>query len=252
MSMMIKDEIATIAKRDRLHTTVAAALEANILSGHLKIGDKLDSESAIAKEFGVSTRAVREAIHTLETKGLVLRRHGERTTVVRDDVNEFLDTLAVTVRQRLASEPEYLKQLMVARRMVETEILGILCSAAQPIAPTVTENLDRMRKARDELDFSGFVDADAAFHLALVHSAGNRVLSIIYDNFASLISEVIQVTSRVPTKSLNEAYDEHAAIYAMIRDRNETGAKALVRAQIDNSANYLRIAIEKATKGGNP
>jgi GntR family transcriptional regulator, transcriptional repressor for pyruvate dehydrogenase complex len=245
---MIKSEPVTIARRDRLHTTVAAALEANILNGDLKIGDKLESESAIAKEFGVSTRAVREAIQTLETKGLVMRRHGERTTVVRKDVNEFLDTLAVTVRQRLASEPEYLQQLMVARRMIETEILEILCARDAPIAQAVKDNLDRMRVARDETDFSGFVEADAAFHLALVHSSGNRILSIIYDNFASLIGEVIQVTSRVPTKSLAEAYDEHAAIYAMIRDRDEAGAKALVRAQIDNSANYLRIAIEKATK----
>ncbi|MGV8935875.1 MAG: FadR/GntR family transcriptional regulator [Allorhizobium sp.] len=249
---MSRPEPATPARRDRLHTAVSAALESSILNGALKIGDKLDSESAIAKEFGVSTRAVREAIQTLETKGLVLRRHGERTTVVREDVNEFLDTLAVTVRQRLATEPEYLQQLMVARRMVETEILEILCARATPIAPDVTENLERMRKARDEMDFSGFVDADAAFHLALVHSAGNRILSIIYDNFANLISEVIQVTSRVPSKSLDEAYDEHAAIYATIRDRDEIGAKALVRAQIDNSANYLRIAIEKATKGGKP
>lgn len=246
---MIKADTVQAAKRDRLHTTVAAAIEASILNGDLKIGDKLESESTIAREFGVSTRAVREAIHTLETKGLVMRRHGERTTVVREDVNEFLDTLAVTVRQRLASEPEYLKQLMVARRMVETEVIEILCSRETPVADTVTDHLERMRKARDEMDFSGFVDADAAFHLALVHSAGNRILSIIYDNFASLINEVIQVTSRVPTKSLVEAYDEHAEIYSMIRNRDEAGAKALIRAQIDNSANYLRIAIEKATKG---
>ncbi|WP_105435499.1 FadR/GntR family transcriptional regulator [Neorhizobium tomejilense] len=247
---MMTAETSTVPKRDRLHIMVASALEASILSGELKIGDKLDSESAIAKEFGVSTRAVREAIHTLETKGLLLRRHGERTTVVRGDVNEFLDTLAVTVRQRLAAEPEYLQQLMVARRMIETEILEIVCASDAPIAPAVKDNLDRMRRARDETDFSGFVEADAAFHLAIVHSAGNRILSIIYDNFASLISEVIQVTSRVPTKSLDEAYDEHAAIYQMISDHNEIGAKALVRAQIDNSANYLRIAIEKASKGG--
>jgi GntR family transcriptional regulator, transcriptional repressor for pyruvate dehydrogenase complex len=244
----VNAEQVQVAKRDRLHVTVASALENKILNGVLKVGDKLESESAIAREFGVSTRAVREAIQTLETKGLLMRRHGERTTVVRKDVNEFLDTLAVTVRQRLASEPEYLQQLMVARRMVETEILEILCTSPAPIAIDVSRHLEGMRIARDMRNFSGFVDADAAFHLALVHSAGNRILSIIYDNFASLISEVIQVTSRVPTKSLEEAYDEHEAIYQMIRDRNEAGAKALVRAQIDNSANYLRIAIEKAKR----
>ncbi|WP_134680414.1 FadR/GntR family transcriptional regulator [Paracoccus ravus] len=235
-----------IAQRDRLHATVSAAIEARILGGELKIGDKLDSESAIAREFGVSTRAVREAIQTLETKGLVQRRHGDRTTVVREDVGEFLGTLAVTVRQRLSSDPAYLEELMAARRMIESEVLDILCAGSDPIAPAVTEALERMRQARDRGDFPAFVDADAGFHLALVHSARNRILSIIYDNFAALIGEVIQLTSRVPTKSLAAAYDEHAEIYDCLRKGDEVGAKALMRAQIDNSARYLRIAIDKA------
>ncbi|MDS9469748.1 FadR/GntR family transcriptional regulator [Paracoccus sp. MBLB3053] len=233
-------------QRDRLHATVSAALESRILGGELKIGDKLDSESAIAKEFGVSTRAVREAIQTLETKGLVQRRHGDRTTVVREDVGEFLGTLAVSIRQQLFSDPAYLEELMAARRMIETEVLEILCATPGPVAAAVTDALDRMRLARDAGDFSAFVDADAAFHLALVHSARNRILSIVYDNFANLIGEVIQLTSRVPTKSLEAAYDEHAEIYECLRSGDEIGAKSLMRAQIDNSARYLRIAIDKA------
>ena len=237
---------AQSAPRDRLHATVSAALEARILGGDLKIGDKLESESAIAKEFGVSTRAVREAIQTLETKGLVMRRHGDRTTVVREDVGEFLDTLAITVRQRLSTNPTYLEELMAARRMIETEVLELLCARADPVAAPVTQALDQMRLARDAGDFAGFVDADAAFHLALVHSAQNSIISIIYDNFANLINEVIQLTSRVPTKSLEAAYDEHAEIYERIRLGDETAAKALMRKQIDNSAAYLRVVIEKA------
>lgn len=234
----------TAATRDKRHLSVSTAIEGRILSGALKIGDKLPSESAIAHEFCVSTRTVREALQTLETKGLILRRHGERTTVVREDVGEFLGTLAVTVRQRFASDPDYFEQLMTARRMIETEVLGIVINRRAPMPEEVTGALDEMRSARDRGDFAGFVDADAAFHLALVHSAQNSILSLIYDNFAALINEVIQVTSRVPTKSLEAAYAEHEEIYTMIRDHQEEGAKELMRAQIDNSANYLRLAIE--------
>lgn len=244
---MIKAQANGAPTRDRLHAVVSARIEQRILGGDLKVGDKLDSESAIAEEFGVSTRSVREAIQTLETKGLVQRRHGGRTTVVREDVAEFIGSLAVTVRQQLADEPETLEQLMQARRMIETEVTGLLIQRAAPMADAVTEALEAMRTARDRGDFSGFVDADAAFHLALVHSSGNRILAIMYDNFATLINEMIQLTSRVPTKSLDEAYAEHAEIYARIRDRDETGANALLRAQIDRSADYLRIAIQNAT-----
>jgi len=238
--------------RLRAYSIVSSAIEAQILGGSLRIGDKLPSEGEIAREFGVSTRTVREAIQVLETKGLVQRRHGERTTVVREDVNEFLGTLAITVRQKFSSDPAYLLQLMEARRMIETEVIGLLCASPDPIHPDVTQAMQEMQRARDANDFVGFVNADANFHLALVHSSGNRVLAVIYDNLFGLINEVIQVSSRVPSKSLAAACQEHEAIYLLVRDRNAEGAKALLRGQIDNSAHYLRIALENAAPRVNP
>ena len=89
---------------------------------------------------------------------------------------------------------------------------------------------------------------DAAFHLALVHSAGNKIISLFYDNLYSLITDVIALSSRVPSKSLGDAYAEHEDIYTRIRNRDEAGAKALLRAQIDNSAAYLRVTIDNANR----
>lgn len=232
--------------RDKLHSFVASDFEARILSGELKIGDRLPSEGDIARDYVVSTRSVREALQILETKGLVRRRHGERAIVVRDDVGGFLGTLALTVRQLFSNDPMYLIQLMVVRRMIETEVVGLLTAETGTMNVEVEQALEAMRLARDNGDFTGFTKADAAFHLALVHSTRNDILSVLYDNLYGLITEVIQVSSRVPTKSLDTAYAEHADIYAKIKDRDEAGAKALMRAQIDNSAAYLRVAIEHA------
>lgn len=237
--------------RERLHITVQSSLEDRILNGDLRVGDKLASESQIARDFGVSTRSVREAIQALETKGLVQRRHGGNTTVVRRDVNEFIGSLAVTVRQQLASEPDYLRQLMEARRMIETEVIDLLVASDTPIDDAVQAALEGMRAARDNGDFDGFVNADAAFHLALVRCSKNRILAIMYENFANLINDMIQVSSRVPTKSLDEAYTEHEEIFNRIRDRNGRGAKDLMREQIARSAAYLRIAIKKEMEESN-
>ena len=230
----------------RLHSAVSSILEGRILNGELKVGERLESESAIAREFGVSTRAVREAIQELEVKGLVQRRHGERTEIVRDDVNSYLDTLAVSVRQRFYTDADYLLQLMAVRRMIESEALEILIDEKTPDLQDVTAALEGMRAARDSEDFSAFVDSDASFHLALVHATGNQILIRIYDNFSSLINDVIHVTSRVPIKSLSDAYLEHEAIYSLICNLDKAGAKAHLRLQIDESAEYLRHAIEKS------
>lgn len=56
---------------------------------------------------------------------------------------------------------------------------------------------------------------------------------------------MIRVSSRVPTKSLAEAYTEHEEIFMHIRARNGSGATELMRAQIARSTEYLRIAIQK-------
>lgn len=241
-----EEMVQTPLKRGRLHSVVSSALESRILNGELKIGDRLGSESAIAKEFGVSTRAVREAVQELEVKGLVQRRHGERTEIVRDDVNNYLETLAVTVRQQFYSDSNYLLQLMAVRRMIESETLEILNGMEKPDFSKVEDALKAMKTARDDEDFPAFVNADVAFHLALVHATENQILMRIYDNFSGLINDVIHVTSRVPIKSLSTAYQEHAEIFESIRNRETAAAVLRVRTQIDTSANYLRQAIEKS------
>lgn len=234
--------------RDKLHSSVASAFEAQILSGGLPIGERLPSEGEIARDFGVSTRSVREAMQILETKGLIRRRHGERSTVIRGDVSEFLGTLATTVRQLFSADPAYLMQLMVVRRMIETEVISLLAGRENPVDAGVETALESMRRARDESDFTGFTEADAEFHFALVRSAGNEILTVFYDNLYGLIAEVIRVTSRVPSKSLEAAFVEHSNICEAIRQRNESGAKLLMKAHIDNSADYLRLAIENVNR----
>jgi GntR family transcriptional regulator, transcriptional repressor for pyruvate dehydrogenase complex len=223
-------------------------LEARILSGELPVGERLASEGEIARQYGISTRSVREAMQVLETKGLVRRRHGGLAVVVRDDVSKFLDTLASTVRQLIANDPDYLIELMVVRRMIETEVVGILTLPGHDMSVEVNAALVAMRAARDDRNFAGFTEADAAFHRALVRSADNQILTVFYDNLYGLIVDVIRLTSRVPSKPLDAAYAEHEAIYDRISRQDDVGAKALMRAQIDNSAAYLRVAIQNANR----
>jgi len=231
--------------RDRLHAVVASAFEERILSGALAVGDKLPSESEIARDFGISTRSVREAMQILETKGLVRRKHGERTTVARDDVDEFLGTLATSVRQLLSNDSNYMTELMVVRRMIETDVLDLLADKPDVDLSKVEAALTEMEAAGESKDFARFTAADAAFHRALVDSADNTILSVFYDNVFALVTEVIRVTSSVPTKSYAAALAEHAEIYNKIREGNLTDAKSLMREHIESSADYLRIAIEK-------
>lgn len=244
----LDNEIATARRgleRDKLHVSVVQALEAQILSGVLKVGERLPSEAEIARVHKVSTRSVREALQILETKGLVRRRHGERAMVVRDDLGEFLGSLALTVKQLFADRPAYLVQLMDVRRIIESEVVLRLAREGR-VVPDAAAALERMRTAAERQDQQAFTDGDARFHLALVKAAGNEILDVLYDNLFSIIVDIIRVSSRVPRKSLAEGYAEHEEIYRLIRARDGVGAVAAIRGQIDHSSDYLRVVLDTA------
>lgn len=61
---------------------VAAAIEEKILQRKLRLGDRLPSESELARQFGVNRSTVREAVRRLESAGLVGRTPGSKRLCV--------------------------------------------------------------------------------------------------------------------------------------------------------------------------
>ena len=66
-----------------------------IAENQLRRNDQLPSEATIAKTLGVSRNTLREAYISLESEGVIIRRHGIGTfiansSVIRDSLNEFL------------------------------------------------------------------------------------------------------------------------------------------------------------------
>ena len=57
---------------------VAAAIGARVLSRALRDGERLPSETELARQFGVNRSTVREALRELESRGLVQRRPGSK------------------------------------------------------------------------------------------------------------------------------------------------------------------------------
>lgn len=64
-----------------LYQDVLGFLQEDIKSGRYAPGEKLPSESQLAREFSVSRVTLREALRVLEDDGLIFRRHGSGTFV---------------------------------------------------------------------------------------------------------------------------------------------------------------------------
>src|SRR5215813_12801376 len=63
------------------YAMVADAIERKILSGSLRPGDPIGTESELVRQFGVNRSTVREGIRLLEQSGLVARESSRRLAV---------------------------------------------------------------------------------------------------------------------------------------------------------------------------
>lgn len=71
-----------------IYKSIADRLRIQLNSADYNIGSPLPSEVRLAEEFGVSRMTIRKAIDLLVNSGLVVRRHGSGTYVVKKDVHQ--------------------------------------------------------------------------------------------------------------------------------------------------------------------
>jgi GntR family transcriptional regulator len=76
-----------------LYRQLAQHIEAEVRSGKLKHGDRLESESLLSERFAVSRITVRQAIEDLARKQIVVRKQGKGTFVTQPTVKHDLRRL---------------------------------------------------------------------------------------------------------------------------------------------------------------
>jgi len=76
-------DLARSVPRAPLATQAATTIRRAVLDGHWRVGERLPSEPQLALELGISRATLREALRMLVSDGLLDRRHGVGTFVVR-------------------------------------------------------------------------------------------------------------------------------------------------------------------------
>ncbi|WMN18596.1 GntR family transcriptional regulator [Pseudomonas piscis] len=163
-------------RQRRLSDDIVERLEAMILEGTLKAGERLPAERALAEQFGVSRPSLREAIQKLTAKGLLMSRQGGGNYVVEALGSTFSDPLL----HLLENNPEAQRDLLEFRHTLEAS-----CAYYAALRATSVDR-ERLTQAFEELqdcyahanDDSRSQEgaADARFHLAIAEASHNAVL----------------------------------------------------------------------------
>ncbi|QUX28074.1 GntR family transcriptional regulator [Nocardiopsis akebiae] len=203
------------------------SLRARIVNGEIAAGEKL-TEHRIASEYDVARPTAKACLERLTALGL-LRRSAHKTAVVPD------------------FHADEIRDLFFSRGTVESAAVTVL--AAEGAVPReATEAQALIEAAARDGDFERQVEADIAFHTALVSGAGSERLSRMHE---LIMGEVHLTMGRFQahrsTQGSTVAH-EHATILEGIRAQDPEAARLRLAEHLDHARGRLLALLEAGTR----
>lgn len=193
---------------------IADSIREQISAGELHAGDELSSEGELAERFGVSQRAIRDALRTLNSEGIISTRQGKRA-VVRD-----FKPIAIGnyMRFLLDADASAIDDLMDFRALLEGRAARLSAERATP--PQVATMRSAMREiAQSGDDLSTRVPADLNLHNLIARASGNRfihgMLTALTDTLADERRRGAEITQAAGVGHL-ETDAQHSALVEAI------------------------------------
>lgn len=198
----------------------------------------LPGEAALLEEFGVSRSVLRDAIKSLESKGMLEARQRRGTFVTSRPQWNMLDAEVLGWIAESGADPDFLIRLTELRMIVEP---GACSLAARNVDDDGMQRVEasyaRMVASVD--DQAGWVAADRDFHLALLMATKNEYLGSIGTAISAALTVSLLKTN--PAKHSNRAsLPAHERIVVALRKRNSAAAARESLTQLEEAMLRLR------------
>ncbi len=252
--MNMQTQAAAAAPRhlvsDRLSDRLAALLAKQIERGELNSGDRLPTEPQLAQAHGVSRTVVREAVHQLRSRGLLVSRQGSGVFVAPPAPHRPL-AFDPSVLESLAA----VVQIVEVRRAIEGEIAALAAQRATRSA------IAALRRSLAHLDASvkagsDGVAEDLAFHRAIAEATGNPHFSMLLGYLEQYLREAMRVTRGNEARHhefMDAVRAEHHAIVEAIAAHDEAAARKAATEHMRHAARRLEaggVIAARAAHGG--
>lgn len=240
----MKGNLAAPPATARPREHVVRSLAEIILAGDLQPGDRLPSEAELGLQLSVSRTALREAIRTLAGKGLVESRTRAGTVVMPTTAWNHLDPELLAWRETLPPDYAFVRALIEAREVIEPAAAAFAAqrATARDLA-AIEAAFDAMKSAAGDDVLDAGVEADTAFHRAILAASQNAV----FMNFGSVIGAALRNSFRLTTSASDNyalTLAKHGDVLEAIRMREEDRARALMTELIAIAGRDLAALIE--------
>ena len=229
---------------EKLSQSVVRQIELLILRGILRAGERLPPERELSERLGVSRPSLREAIATLQDKGLLVSRAGAGIYVA-----EVLGSAFSPALTRLFSDHDEAKFDYIAFRR-DVECIAVTRAArvgSDTDLQLVDTILGKMEQAHQRQSPEDEARLDAEFHMAIIEASHNVVMLHMMRSMFQLLREGVfynrQVMFCQKTRRMT-LLDQHRAINSALQQRDPDAARAAMLAHLG----FLETALSDQQK----
>jgi DNA-binding FadR family transcriptional regulator len=184
------------------------------------------TEAELAKQHGVSRSVTREAVKMLTAKGLLSSRPKQGTIVQPTSSWNLFDTDVLRWLLERTFSVDLLRQFNQLRVAIEPEAAALAAvHADENERKAIDAGLERMKAAENGHDNT--LDADIAFHVAVLKASKNPFFSQFQDVVTTALRSSIQFTNRIKGHSASIA--DHSAVRDAIARQKPDAARVAMR-----------------------
>ena len=230
---------------DSIADAVVEQIESLIVDGVLREGRKLPAERELSEIMKVSRPKIREALQTLETRGLITVRHGEGSFVAPLTGRAMSPALLSLYARHGDAFYDYLEyrreQEAFAARLAASRATSADCDRLRSI-------LEDMQKAWSDDDHEASRDADFRLHAAVVDASQNTMLIHMMASIYDLTRQGVFYNRdflRSMDGSGKHLLDQHVELANAILDGDPERAERAARDHMDFVERSFRTGLEQ-------
>lgn len=230
-----------------MHGAVVRKLGAMVLGGRYAPGEALPREGDLADALKVSRTSLREAVKVLSAKGLIEVRPRTGIRVRPRAAWNLLDPAVLAWHPDLTGDGELMRSLIEARRVIEPAAAGMAASRATAADLAAIEAACLSLEAAYPDDAEAGIEADVAFHRAVIDASANIVLARLIGAVEAALHAVFAATSRMMEA---DGIAAHRVVLEHVRLRDAAGAAAAMHRLIDIAAADLEPFVPDIESAG--
>lgn len=245
----IAPKMAPGLKREALPEQIVRQLLGLVKSGHLKPGDRLPAERALAEELGVGRPTLREALRALQLLGIVDIRHGGGVFVTGLEPETLLGPLHLF----LHLDQHSLETILEARKVIEGAVLAFVAQIIDE--PAIAKLKASVAELEAVIAHSPTADLDVErisvlaeeFRGTIETAVGNSILTRAVKSLDILSTAARQ--RALSTVSPGRLLDNHRRIVEALVQRDPLAAQRALEEHIDYLSKVSHVTLRGAADG---